>query len=655
MSQTSTFAFLAGSDVDIKSTEFPNANAVQSNIESFDMTLKDTHSSLNQKETKKNERHNFSQYARDIVSKISGDNSTTGQKNKKPLSDELKFGICIFCNVAKSNNDWCTKCERKRIAETIGEWTSNNPKLDEYIRQTQLNPLSVYDYFEWIQFDNIIDQKFVTSGRFGQVYKGTWIDGPRHFAKNASLQNWMRKKNEHVALKTIKVQTKEEGFDKFLSELKAHRSFIDEPVSHLMRCYGITQDPKKPDTYTLVMPWAKGGDLSDYLKKRKYDPDFKIIKRIKMLYGISSGLSRIHNKKMIHQDLHSKNILIDDTDFNSPAISDLAFCNTPEPGYGVWQYVAPERINNKNNKKYTETSDIYSFGIIMCEMMSCEKPFNKFEDDKAICVIVNDLKPECPKWTPKSYVELMLKCLDKDPNTYTLVMPWAKGGDLSDYLKKRKYDPDFKIIKRIKMLYGISSGLSRIHNKKMIHQDLHSKNILIDDTDFNSPAISDLAFCNTPEPGYGVWQYVAPERINNKNNKKYTETSDIYSFGIIMCEMMSCEKPFNKFEDDKAICVIVNDLKPECPKWTPKSYVELMLKCLDKDPSKRPSASKLSSNFNDFIESYYNNENNENNEFVVAENQRKENLMKNQEYPDSQNDFTLESNDLNILDYQYSY
>ncbi|RHZ81046.1 hypothetical protein Glove_126g20 [Diversispora epigaea] len=585
---SSTFHFLTDRDVSIKSTELSDTNAIQSNIESFDTTLKDTHPSLSQKETKKNERqNNFSQFARDIVSKISdtapgqknqkdaklNDSSTfhflasfdmtlgdthsslnqkgnkknegqnnfsqfardivskisdtaPGQKNKKNgslLSNAVKFGVCRYCNVAKSNTDWCIDCERKRIADSTGEWTSNNPKLDEYIRQTQLNPLNMYDYFEWIQFDRIIDQKFATNGRFGQVYKGTWIDGPRHFAKNASRQDWRRKENEHVALKTIKVQTKEEGFDKFLSELKAHRSFIDEPVSHLMRCYGITQDPKKPDTYTLVMPWAKDGDLSDYLENHKYDPDFKIIKRIKMLHNISSGLSRIHNKKMIHQDLHSRNILIDDTEFNSPAISDLAFCNTPnESGYGVWQYVAPERINNK---QHTEASDIYSFGIIMCEMMSCEKPFNKFED-----------------------------------------------------------------------------------------------------------------------------------------------SSDI----------------------SKAIYVIRNDLKPEYPKWTPKSYVELILRCLDKDPSKRPSASKLCSNFNDFIESYYNNENNE---FVIAENQRKENLMKNKlqkedkklkepelngndtfintsssfnvetEYLDSQryvkiNDFTFESNDTFIIisqEYQYSF
>ncbi|RHZ81032.1 hypothetical protein Glove_126g12 [Diversispora epigaea] len=416
-----TFHFLADSDVNIKPAESPGTNAVQNNIESFGMTLKDTRLSLNQKENKKNERqNNFAQYARDIVSKISGDN-TTRQKNIKngsPMSKVLKFGTCNYCKAVKSNSDWCLECERKNIADSIadstGEWTSNNPKLDEYIRQTQLNPLNTYDYFEWIQFDKIIDQRFVTKGGFGQVYEGTWIDGPRHFAKDASRQDWKRKENEHVALKTIKVQTEEEGFDKFLSELKAHRSFIGEPVSHLMRCYGITQDPNKPDTYTLVMPWAKDGDLSVYLKKRKYDPDFKIIKRIKMLYGISSGLSRIHNKKMIHQDLHSKNILIDDTDLNSPAISDLAFCNIHnDQVFGVWQYIAPECINNK---QYTEASDIYSFGIIMCEMMSCEKPFNKFEEDKSICVMINDLKPEYPKWTPKSYVELMLKCLDKDPS-----------------------------------------------------------------------------------------------------------------------------------------------------------------------------------------------------------------------------------------------
>lgn len=212
------------------------------------------------------------------------------------------------------------------------------------------------------------------------------------------------------------------------------------------------------------------------------------------------------------------------------------------------------------------------------------------------------------------------------PNTYTLVIPWAKDGDLSDYLRKRRYDPNFKIIKRLNMLLGISIGLNRIHSRKMIHQDLHSGNILIDDRELNSPAISDLAFCNVRnDQPLGVWQYIAPERLIG-NDKKYNESSDIYSFGMIMYEMMSCEKPFKEYKNNfDPILVMINDLKPECPEWTPKSYVELMLRCLDKDPSKRPSASELCSKFKNFKESYYQDENNE---FKVAEKQRIENLRK---------------------------
>ena len=129
----------------------------------------------------------------------------------------------------------------------------------------------------------------------------------------------------------------------------------------------------------MVLQYCKDGNLRNYLNESE-DCKFKI----SHLSQIVKGLLNIHNAGKVHKDFHSGNIL-----FNHAAyISDLGMCqpanNEEKKGtYGVLPYVAPEVIRGQ---QYSKAADIYSFGIIMNELMSEEIPFNNVPHDHNLAI-----------------------------------------------------------------------------------------------------------------------------------------------------------------------------------------------------------------------------------------------------------------------------
>ena len=166
-------------------------------------------------------------------------------------------------------------------------------------------------------------------------------------------------------------------------------------------------------------------------------------------------------------------------------------------------------------------------------------------------------------------------------------MDYARDGNL------RKFLP--KIIKmnwfnKLKRLHAIINGLNGIHQQNLIHCDFHDGNILNKDS---KTYISDLGLCqpissSKKDDIYGVLPFMAPEVLRGK---PYTLASDIYSFSMIMWEFTSGVTPFHDRAHDLQLCLsICRGERPENLENTPQCYVDLMEKCWDKDPLKRPSA-----------------------------------------------------------------
>ena len=217
--------------------------------------------------------------------------------------------------------------------------------------------------------------------------------------------------------------------------------------SHIITFYGITKD-FNTNNFMMVMEYADSGNLRQNLNR-----DFNSLswgEKLYLLDFIANGLSNIHKKGLTHQDFHSGNILNDG--FNDAQITDLGLCKpaneeSDKTVYGVLPYVAPEVLRGK---KYTQASDVYSFGIIIYDVFNNGiPPYHDLAHDEFLGIkICNGLRPKFNIKVPQLIEDLAKQCVDADP----LKRPTAK------YLKERfyqlayieSYNEDSEIYKQIK-------------------------------------------------------------------------------------------------------------------------------------------------------------------------------------------------------------
>src|SRR6266542_2302412 len=182
---------------------------------------------------------------------------------------------------------------------------------------------------------------------------------------------------------------------------------------HLNSYYGITQDPNTKD-FIIIMKYYKY-DLKHYITENLYNINWNT--KLKILKNIIKGLEHIHHQKIIHRDFHSGNILYENEDdivISDLRISKSAMESDDNEIYGVTSYMAPEILQKK---EYTIASDIYSFGMIMWELMTGRRPFWDQKNDVEITInIYKGFRPPIITNAPKGYVELMQECWNSDPN-----------------------------------------------------------------------------------------------------------------------------------------------------------------------------------------------------------------------------------------------
>jgi len=168
----------------------------------------------------------------------------------------------------------------------------------------------------------------------------------------------------------------------------------------------------------IAMELMTGGTLSDYLKQN-HPLSPNIVK--KFLMQICSGLMEIHNNNIIHRDMKTGNIMLDENgnvkimDFGlskSPLITTMTSLGTV---LGTLGYVAPDQITGMN---VDHRVDIFSLGVIMYELLMNDLPF-KGENEMALIHNIFNLKPKKPSGKRKDlsgkWDDLIFKCLEKEP------------------------------------------------------------------------------------------------------------------------------------------------------------------------------------------------------------------------------------------------
>ncbi|GBB93424.1 hypothetical protein RclHR1_02170005 [Rhizophagus clarus] len=112
--------------------------------------------------------------------------------------------------------------------------------------------------------------------------------------------------------------------------------------------------------------------------------------------------------------------------------------------------------------------------------------------------------------------------------------------------------------------------------------------------------ITDMGLCkpadyceseSTNSSIYGVLSYVAPEVLRGQ---EYTKAVDIYSYGIIMYEIISGLPPYYNVSHDENLAIkICQGLRPKFDIKVPELIVHLIKRCLDAIPSNRPTAEEI--------------------------------------------------------------
>ncbi|KAK8870875.1 hypothetical protein M9Y10_008773 [Tritrichomonas musculus] len=180
-----------------------------------------------------------------------------------------------------------------------------------------------------------------------------------------------------------------------------------------------------------------------------------------------------------------------------------------------------------------------------------------------------------------------------------IITELLKNGTLEDVIELERKGLSNNLwneTKKLINIYGIASSMAYLHSLDILHRDLKPANILVDDYLF--PKLADFGLskdqmckseeCKQVNPTglIGTPMYISPE-IYNQNN--YTKACDVYAFAFIVYEIMTSEVPLIGSNRYQVMWNIMKGIRPSFSFEIPKCYKNLIERCWDMDPNKRPS------------------------------------------------------------------
>uniref|UniRef100_A0A8C7UB88 Mitogen-activated protein kinase kinase kinase 12 n=1 Tax=Oncorhynchus mykiss TaxID=8022 RepID=A0A8C7UB88_ONCMY len=171
---------------------------------------------------------------------------------------------------------------------------------------------------------------------------------------------------------------------------------------------------------------------------------------------------------------------------------------------------------------------------------------------------------------------------------YCILMEYCAQGQLYEVLRAgRKITPSLLI----DWAMGIAGGMNYLHLHKIIHRDLKSPNMLIthDDlvkiSDFGTS--KELIDKSMKMSFAGTVAWMAPEVIRNE---PVSEKVDIWSFGVVLWEMLTGEVPYKDVDSSAIIWGVGNNsLNLPIPESCPDGFKILLRQCWNCKPRNRPS------------------------------------------------------------------
>uniref|UniRef100_A0AAR2J6M4 receptor protein-tyrosine kinase n=1 Tax=Pygocentrus nattereri TaxID=42514 RepID=A0AAR2J6M4_PYGNA len=245
---------------------------------------------------------------------------------------------------------------------------------------------------------HVSKQKVIGVGEFGEVYRGI-LKAPG-------------RKEAAVAIKTLKPGYTEKQRQDFLSEASIMGQFCHQ---NIIRLEGVVTKFKH---VMIVTEYMENGALDKYL--RDHDGEMSSFQLVGMLRGIAAGMKYLSDMSYVHRDLAARNILVNSkleckvSDFGLSRVleDDPEGTYTTSGGKIPIRWTAPEAIAYR---KFTSASDVWSFGIVMWEVMAFgERPYWDMSNHEVMKAINEAFRLPAPMDCPSAVYQLMLQCWLQD-------------------------------------------------------------------------------------------------------------------------------------------------------------------------------------------------------------------------------------------------
>eukprot|EP00029_Vermamoeba_vermiformis_P001486 TRINITY_DN1165_c0_g1_i1.p2 TRINITY_DN1165_c0_g1~~TRINITY_DN1165_c0_g1_i1.p2 ORF type:complete len:303 (+),score=61.02 TRINITY_DN1165_c0_g1_i1:1883-2791(+) len=198
-----------------------------------------------------------------------------------------------------------------------------------------------------ISRDNLVIGKEIGKGSYGRVHLGEW---------NSTT----------VAIK-VATAAGTLSFEKEL-ELMLHLT----PHPNVVQILGYSHEGVIP---LLVLEYCSGGGLDKII----FDltKPLTVHQQLILIAGIARGILHLHNNNVVHRDLAARNVLLSSS--GEPKVADFGFSRVVEATGGQTDstvgpvcWMAPESLTSQ---KYSFKTDVWSFGILMFEVLARQEPY----------------------------------------------------------------------------------------------------------------------------------------------------------------------------------------------------------------------------------------------------------------------------------------
>ncbi|QPB44429.1 Ser/Thr protein kinase [Medusavirus stheno T3] len=179
-------------------------------------------------------------------------------------------------------------------------------------------------------------------------------------------------------------------------------------------------------------------------------------------------------------------------------------------------------------------------------------------------------------------------------NKIAIITEYMSLGSLKDVLAN-KVDHRLRWPLKLAMARDAAAGICYLHgsNPPIIHRDIKSSNLLVNE--YYTVKVSDFGFARIKQDNVtmthcGTSGWMAPEVIQNQ---AYDERADVYSFGIVLWEILTHKRPFAGEPLMKVSMDVIGGRRPQIPGDCPKDYAKLIARCWHQNPDKRPTMAEV--------------------------------------------------------------